>query len=166
MRKIISSAGYDDLDQQQDDEVIKPLTRSEAQMLREQHPALSPWAVLLAQAGAGLVVGVVALLLTGEANVAWSALYGVAAVVIPAAVFARGLTSKVSLANPAAAVTGFFLWEMVKIGLTVAMLVSAPWVILDLSWLAMVAGFVVTMKVYWLALWFRFVRPVGKKTLN
>jgi len=166
MRKINPSAGYDDSDQARDDEVIKPLSRTEAQALREQHPMLSPWAVLAGQAGAGLMVGVVALLLTGEAGVGWSALYGAAAVVIPAAVFARGLTSKMSLANPAAAVTGFFLWEMVKIGLTVAMLVAAPWVVLDLSWLAMVAGFVVTMKVYWLALWFRFVRPVGKKTLN
>ena len=166
MRKINPSAGYDDSDQARDDEVIKPLSRTEAQALREQHPTLSPWAVLAGQAGAGLMVGVVALLLTGEAGVGWSALYGAAAVVIPAAVFARGLTSKMSLANPAAAVTGFFLWEMVKIGLTVAMLVAAPWVVLDLSWLAMVAGFVVTMKVYWLALWFRFVRPVGKKTLN
>lgn len=166
MRKINPSAGYDDSDQARDDEVIKPLSRTEAQALREQHPTLSPWAVLAGQAGAGLMVGVVALLLTGEAGVGWSALYGAAAVVIPGAVFARGLTSKMSLANPAAAVTGFFLWEMVKIGLTVAMLVAAPWVVLDLSWLAMVAGFVVTMKVYWLALWFRFVRPVGKKTLN
>jgi len=166
MRKINPSAGYDDSDQARDDEVIKPLSRTEAQALREQHPMLSPWAVLAGQAGAGLMVGVVALLLTGEAGMGWSALYGAAAVVIPAAVFAGGLRSKMSLANPAAAVTGFFLWEMVKIGLTVAMLVAAPWVVLDLSWLAMVAGFVVTMKVYWLALWFRFVRPVGKKTLN
>ena len=34
MRKINPSAGYDDLDQVQDDEVIKPLSRSEAQALR------------------------------------------------------------------------------------------------------------------------------------
>lgn len=166
MRKINPSAGYDDLDQARDDELIKPLSRSEAQALRQQNPTLSPWVVLAGQAAAGLMVGVVALLLTGEASVGWSALYGAAAVVIPAAVFAWGLTSKVSLANPAAAVTGFFLWEIVKIGLTVAMLVAARKVVLDLSWLAMLAGFVVTMKVYWLAMWLRLVHPGRQKLLN
>jgi ATP synthase protein I len=34
----------------------------------------------------------------------------------------------------------------------VALLVVAPKVVSDLSWLALVAGFVVTMKVYWLAM--------------
>ena len=45
-----------------------------------------------------------------------------------------------------------FVWELVKIILTVALLLVAPKVILDLSWIALVAGFVVTMKVYWLAM--------------
>ena len=58
--------------------------------------------------------------------------------------------------NPGAAVVGFFLWEMVKIALTVAMLFAAPRLVTDLSWPAMLVGLVVTMKVYWLAL---LVRP-------
>jgi ATP synthase protein I len=41
---------------------------------------------------------------------------------------------------------------LVKIVLTVALLLVAPKVISDLSWFALVAGFVVTMKVYWLAM--------------
>lgn len=163
MQKNNSSAGDDDVDQERDDEVIKPLSRSEAEALLERNPTLSPWMVLAGQAGAGLVVALMAWLVSGLPHVGWSALYGAAAVVLPGALFARGLMSKASSVNPAAAVTGFFLWEVVKIGLTVAMLVAAPKVVLNLSWLAMVAGFVVTMKVYWLALWFRFVRPVGKK---
>ena len=153
MRKINPSAGYDDLDQAQDDVVIKPLSRSEAQVLREQHPMLSPWVVLAGQAGAGLIAALVAWLLTGRSNVAWSVLYGAAAVVIPGAVFARGLLSKVSSINPAAAVTGFFLWEMVKIGLVLAMLFVAPRLVPDLSWPAMLVGLIVTMKVVWLVLW-------------
>ena len=60
--------------------------------------------------------------------------------------------SKVSSINPGAAVAGFFLWEVVKIGLTVAMLFAAPRVVLDLSWPAMLTGLVVTMKVVWLVL--------------
>ena len=63
------------------------------------------------------------------------------------------LMSKVSTINPAAAVTGFFLWEMVKIGLVLAMLFAAPKLIMDLSWPAMLIGLVVTMKLVWLVLW-------------
>jgi len=54
-------------------------------------------------------------------------------------------------------VMGFFVWEMAKVGLTVAMLFAAPRVVTDLSWPAMLGGLVVTMKVYWLALGMRRV---------
>lgn len=164
MRKINPSAGYndayDDADQARDDGVdvdvdaVKALNRSEVQVLREKNPMLSPWAVLMVQAGCAVVVAVVAWLLTDRAEAGWSALYGAAAVVIPGALFARGL-SRVSLDSPGAAVAGFFVWEMVKIALTVAMLVAAPKLVVNLSWLAMLAGFVVTMKAYWLAIWLR-----------
>jgi len=50
----------------------------------------------------------------------------------------------------------FFVWEMIKIALTVALLAAAPWLIGGLVWLAMVAGVVVAMKMYWVAL---LVRP-------
>ncbi|MES2977595.1 MAG: ATP synthase subunit I [Pseudomonadota bacterium] len=135
------------------DEEFKPLTREEALKLRAEHPSVSPWAVLTGQLVAGVLVAIVAGLWAGKAATGWSALYGALAVVIPAALFARGLTSKVSSMNPGAAVAGFFLWEMVKIGLTVAMLFAAPRLVLDLSWPALLVGLVVTMKVVWLVLW-------------
>jgi ATP synthase protein I len=40
----------------------------------------------------------------------------------------------------------------------------APKVISELSWLALVAGFVVTMKVYWLAMALSFLQPKSKPT--
>ena len=101
----------------------------------------------------GGVVALTAWLLTGRQNVGWSAFYGALAVVVPGALFARGLMSKVTLMNPAAAVTGFFVWEMVKVGLVLAMLFVAPKLVKDLSWPAMLVGLVVTMKVVWLVLW-------------
>ena len=153
MRKIENFAANDLWDQASDDVVIKSLTRDEAQALRKQHPALSPWWVLAAQAGGGAIVSLLAWWLSGRAAVGWSALYGAMAVVIPGALFARGLMSKVSTINPAAAVTGFFLWEMVKIGLVLAMLFAAPKLVTDLSWPAMLVWLVVTMKVVWLVLW-------------
>ena len=84
-----------------------------------------------------------------------SGVYGALAVVIPAALFARGLTSRVSSMNAGAAVFAFFLWEMVKIALTLAMLFAAPRLVESLSWPAMLVGLVVTMKVYWVALLLR-----------
>jgi len=154
MRKIKASASYEELDRENDSEIVKTLSPAEAQVVREKNPLLSPWVVLAGQAGAGLVVSLAAWLLTADISVGWSALYGSMAIVVPGALFARGLMSKVSSINPAAAVTGFFLWEMVKIGLVLAMLFAAPKLISDLSWSAMLVGLVVTMKVVWLILWF------------
>jgi ATP synthase protein I len=153
MHKINGSAEYKSWDEAKVEEPAQPLSREEAAMLREQNPSLSPWVVLAGQAVAGLAVGLVAWLLTGKSNIGWSALYGALAVVIPGALFARGLMSKVSMINPAAAVTGFFLWEMVKIGSVLAMLFAAPKLVTNLSWPAMLVGLVVTMKVVWLVLW-------------
>lgn len=134
---------------------FKPLTREQAQKLREASPSLSPWWVVAGQAVVGVLVACVAWALTGRQNVGWSALYGSLAVVLPAALFVRGLTSKVSSMNAGAAVFGFFLWEMVKIALTVAMLFAAPRLVENLSWPAMLVGLIVTMKVYWGVLWFK-----------
>ncbi|HQS33478.1 MAG: ATP synthase subunit I [Polaromonas sp. 39-63-203] len=141
-----------------EEESFKPLTRQEAAALRRANPSVSPWEVLAGQLAAGVVLALVAGLLNASYSVGWSALYGALAVVLPGALFARGLTSKVASMNPGAAVAGFFLWEMVKVGLTVAMLFAAPRWVPGLSWPAMLVGLVVTMKVVWLVLLLR-ARP-------
>ena len=156
MRNIAGSGenlkADDDLEESGVEDNFKPLTREEADKLRQASPSISAWTVLAGQLATGVIVALVAAVITGRQSVGWSALYGALAVVIPGALFARGLTSKVALMNPGAAVAGFFLWEMVKIGLTVAMLFAAPRVMTDLSWPAMLVGLVVTMKVVWLVL--------------
>ena len=138
-----------------EDPEFKPLTALQAQQLREKNPPLSPWRVVAGQALAGLLVALVAGALTGKASVAWSAAWGALAVVLPAALFARGLGSPMARTNAGTAVFAFFLWEMVKIALTVAMLFAAPRLVENLSWPAMLVGLVVSMKVVWLALVFR-----------
>jgi ATP synthase protein I len=55
----------------------------------------------------------------------------------------------------------FFGWELVKILVSVALLLAAPRLVPDLSWLALLLGMVVTMKAYWVALW---VRPGVRAT--
>ena len=131
---------------------FRPLTAEEARKLRERNPPVSPWWVIGGQVVVGFVVTLAALALTGRQNVGWSAGYGALAVVIPAAIFARGLTGRFASLNAGTAAVGFMLWEMVKIALTVAMLVAAPRLVSGLSWPALLVGLVLTMKVYWLAL--------------
>jgi ATP synthase protein I len=131
---------------------FKRLTAEEARRLREQNPPVSPWWVVAGQIVVGLVVALASWALTGRQNVGWSAGYGALAVVIPAAIFARGLTGRFSSLNAGTAAVGFMVWEMVKIALTVAMLMAAPRLVTALSWPALLVGLVLTMKVYWLAL--------------
>ena len=108
-----------------EDQDFKPLTMHEAKALREREPALSPWWVVGLQCAAG-----------------------VAAVLV----FARGLMSQFSSLNAATASFGFFVWEAVKLGVSVAMVVLAPHLVAELNWLALMAGLFVTLKMYWLAL--------------
>ena len=139
-----------------EDSDFKPLTAQEAQEWRKRHPALSVWRLVLAQAVVGVLATLVAWLVSGKSQVAMSAGYGTLAVVLPSALFARGLGRiKNSAGSANAMLTGFFGWEMAKIALTVAMLAAAPKLIDALSWLALLAGMVVTMKTYWIALWVR-----------
>jgi len=140
-----------------DDEVsdFKPLTAEEAQRLREQFPETSPWWVVAAQVVAGLVVALVAWAWTRELLAAGSAFYGAVAVALPAALFWRGVQRGTQQPSQAAAMLRFFVWELIKIVLTVALLAAAQWLIDGLNWLALVAGVVVALKMYWVALWVR-----------
>ncbi len=131
---------------------IKPLSPAEARILVARNPQLSPWQVLGLQVVAGLVVALAAGLLAQRANAAWSAGYGALVVVVPAALFARGLTSQFSRMNAATAGFGFFVWEAVKIVVSGVMLFLAPRLVENLDWLMMLIGLIVTLKVYWLAL--------------
>lgn len=133
---------------------FNPLTADQASELRARSPSVSPWRVIVGQSFVGLLVALAAWGSTGRQNLGWSAGYGALAVVIPAAVFARGLMGRFSSLNPGTAVFGFFLWEMVKMALSIAMLIAAPRLITALSWPAMLVGLVVTMKAAWLAVIF------------
>jgi ATP synthase protein I len=142
---------------------ITPLTAEQARRVRELNPPLSPWWVVAGQAGVGAVAALVAWALSGKQNVGWSVAYGALAVVIPAAVFARGLTGRFASLNPGTAAVGFLAWEMVKIALTLAMLALAPRLVAGLSWPALLVGMVLAMKVYWAALAFKPRAPTKQR---
>jgi ATP synthase protein I len=136
-------------------QAFKPLTREEAAALREKDPPLSPWRVLMAQAVVGMGAALIAVLLTRRVELAWSVLYGAATVVLPGALMARGMTSRLTSVSPGVSAVSFMLWEMVKIAASIALLALAPKVVQPLSWPALLVGLVVCIKVYWWALLWR-----------
>lgn len=140
---------------------FKPLTAQEAEQWRSRNPPISVWKVVAGQALVGMLVALVAWVLTGRVSVGWSAAYGAVAVVVPAGLFARGVFRRKASSDPRAAMLGFFGWEIAKIVLTVALLAAAPRLVPDLSWMALLVGMVITMKTYWAAL---LVRSGVRKT--
>ncbi len=144
---------------------FKPLSAEEVQAWRQRHPQVSPWRVLFLQVGVGTLLALLTGLITGQLHLAASAAWGSVAVVIPAVVFVRALGRQMRRTQPGSALMGLMVWELVKIVLTVALLLVAPKVISDLSWFALVAGFVVTMKVYWLAMALGWMQRKSKPTI-
>jgi ATP synthase protein I len=136
-------------------ERFEPLTREQAQAFRVANPPLSPWRVVAVQAAVGLAVVALAVAITGRLAVGGSALYGAAAVVLPSALMAYGMTRRLDGVSAAAGAARFVVWQVLKVVLTVLMLVLAPWVVRPLDWLALLAGLVVCLKVYWFALLWR-----------
>jgi len=140
---------------------FKPLTAQEAHQWRQRNPPISVWRIVGCQALVGIAVALLAWLVAGKPHVAWSAAYGALAVVIPAALFARGMARQ--RASAGAVLVGLMGWELVKIAMTVAMLAAASRLVPELSWLALLVGMVVTMKTYWIAL---IVRPGVRKPVD
>lgn len=135
------------------DAPVVPLTAAQVQALLAKQPRQSLWQVVGMQLVVGVLISIATFAITSNVGLLMSVAYGAAAVIIPTAVFVRGLTRQRQAATTGSAIAGFAVWEMVKILLTIALLVAAPKLVSGLSWLALVAGFVVTLKVYWLAVW-------------
>lgn len=146
---------------------FEPLSAEQAAQWRAAHPPQSPWPVVGAQA----VVAVLAVaagwwVSGGERAVLLSLAYGALAAWLPAVLFARMVARRMRRqANAGSALMALMVGEGIKIALTVALLLAAPRVLTQVHWLALLAGFVVTIKAAWLALWWssrrRAVMPRG-----
>lgn len=138
------------------DDSRPPLSREQAQLLLAAKPGVSVWRVVALQALVALLVAAAAWPLGGAAA-ALSALWGGAIVMLPAALFAGGMRRWLINLPPAYALFGFAFGELLKIALTIVLLVLAPRVLGRqlLLWPALLAGLVVTLQVYWVALLLR-----------
>jgi ATP synthase protein I len=97
---------------------------------------------MLATAIAGLIAGLV-----GGWAAMFSAVLGGLCCVVPNGIMAFRLfasAQKKGGANPAT----FFIWEFVKIALTLALLYMTARLYHDLNWLALLCGFIVALKSY------------------
>jgi ATP synthase protein I len=157
----------DEKPNQDEEDYFEPLNFEQAQQviqgLRKTASLLSPWRLIQWQLLVAAFATFVAYIGFDDKLIAWSVVYGGMSVVLPASVFAWGLKRSEGAKSPLLASAGFFVWEAVKVVLTVALLFAAPALIVNLNWLALLAGFVVTMKVYWIALW---LYPVRKNSFN
>ena len=101
--------------------------------------------VVSLQSIATVVAGAFAALLGGW-PAAFSAVLGGLCCVVPNGIMATRLfvAAQVGTANPLT----FFIWEFIKIALTLALLAATAWLYRDLNWLALLAGFIVALKSY------------------
>ncbi len=148
----VARNGFDD---ETEDPPIKALSRDEAQALRIKNPPLSPWRVIAAQVALGGGAAAVAWWLSGEIVVMWSALYGAATAVVPGALMARGMTSRLSTVSPGASAVSVIGWSVVKMGASVVMLLLAPVIVQPVSWPVLLGSLVACLQMYWLALLWR-----------
>lgn len=144
-----------DLEDEADKQPFKVLTHEEAQALMARERSVSPWRVIAVQAVVGMVMAGLLWLITRRQDWTVSVLYGAAAVVVPGALMARGVTSRLSSLAPAVSAVSVMLWEFGKIAVSVAMLALAPKLVPGLSWPALLVALIVCIKVYWVALLWR-----------
>ncbi len=145
-----------------EEEVFRRYSPQEAEQLRKTSPSISPWRVVLWMLVAAVVIGMVSWLIF-DLHTALSAAYGSLVVSLPAAVLARGMTSPLSRMNAVSGAMAFMLWEMVKIGLSIGMLMLAPSLIASLNWPALLIGLILTMKVYFVAAIYKPKPSAGKR---
>lgn len=156
MLTYLSKQFREDRSEGVEDAVLRPMTYDEATLWRGNQKQVSIWKVVMAQFVCLFALGAFAGWFFESEVVGWSAFYGGMSVALPSAVMAYGMTSgkvaKLFSVIPVYSLGSVFFWEGVKVLLVVVFLVMAPVVLGGLSWPALLAGLVLVLKVYWLAL--------------
>lgn len=143
-------------DEEQSETSYQPLTRQEVQALKEKLGGVTLEAfllkVLMWQGVVSVAIAALAWLVSSEMLTVYSALYGAMCVVLPSALVARTVIKRLKpdvLKHSGGMLVGMFVLELVKILVTLCLLLLAPVLLDSPNWIAIVVGFVVTLKVYW-----------------
>lgn len=137
------------------EEEFTALSSEEARQWRTRQPLSPAWHPLAWQIGIGLIASTVIGLAWQSVMLSKSAAFGVFAVVLPNALLLRGMAGAGKHWGPEALLLRLLVWELVKIALTIVILYSANKVLAEMSWPALLAGLVVTMKANWFVLAFQ-----------
>lgn len=148
---------------QKEEDAVEVWTKEQVAAWRAQNPPVSLWWIVRWQIAVALVLVLLVWLFAGSLVVVQSVIYGALCAVLPNALFAHGLRERVGY-GVQQRMGLFVVWEVAKIAMTIAMLYLAPKVIDEINWLALLAGFVVTIKLYWLALVWGSVQNKLRKT--
>jgi ATP synthase protein I len=155
LRKEQESRHYQQWEQwedKQEESYPTPWSQEQVEAWRIKNPSQSPWQLIRFQLAALIVMVLLTAMLDATRSVMISVAYGGLCVVVPAVLFWRGVRQRRDGEDIRKRMIKFVVWELAKIVLTIAMLIAAPKLIAELNWLALVASFVVTMKLSWLAL--------------
>ena len=136
------------------EEDFQALSADEARQWRLRQKPRPAWHSVIWQAGVGLVAAIATGLLWHSLVLAQSVAFGAFAVVLPNVLLLRGMVGADVRWGPEALLLRLLVWELVKLVLTIAILYSANTVLGEMSWPALLAGLVVTMKANWLMLAF------------
>ena len=160
-------------DDGQDDEKIPPLTRQEVELLKQKLGGVSLEVfllkVLMWQALSAVAIATVAWLVSSSVVAVTSAFYGAMCVVVPSALVARMVIKRVGpdvVRHSGGTLMRLVVLELVKIVVTVCLLLAAPLVLDSPQWVAIVVGFAVTLKVYWVVALMSLRQPGHVKKLG
>lgn len=126
---------------------VASFTADQARQWRQRQPAVALWRLPATQLGAGLLAALMVAVLRRSPAEGWSLLWGVVAVVVPSVFFLY--RARRPSFSPGFALLNLLLSELMKVALTLALLLLGPWLVPQLSWLAMVAGLVVALAAWW-----------------
>ena len=134
-----------------------PLTVQQAEVLKQKLGSIKLEDFLIRvstwQITAAVLMGMLAWLLWREKASAVAVFYGAMCAVLPSALVAfvvkRRLATGV-LKHSGDMLLGLFVLELIKVVAAICLLLAAPLVLESPQWVAVVAGFVLTLKIYWL----------------
>ena len=136
----------------------QPWTAEQVRVWRSKNPNKSPWRIVWVQIVVAIVLTGFVLIVSSQKNLAMSVAYGGFCAFLPMAMFMHGVRMGNNKVAKGRGLVGFAVWELAKVVLTIVLLLLAPKLVIGLNWLALLAGFVVTIKAYWIALWMLSVR--------
>lgn len=137
------------------EEDFTALSSEEARQWRLRQPASPTWHSIAWQIGIGLTATAVIGMVWRSGMLAQSVAFGVFAVVVPNALLLRGMSGAGKHWGAEALLLRLLVWELVKLAVTFSILYSADKVLGEMSWPALLAGLVVTMKANWFVLAFQ-----------